>query len=47
VVVPLSDTDFDLTDFELDVDFKDTFVELENMDWSLNEGAMPQQALAK
>ena len=37
VVAPFSDTDVELTDFELDVDFKDTFVELENMDWSFDE----------
>ena len=32
-MAPFSDTDFEFNDFELDVDFKDTFVELENMDW--------------
>jgi len=30
---PFSDTDFELNNFELDVDFKDTFIELDNMDW--------------
>ena len=36
-VEPFSDTDFELNSFELDVDFKDAFIELDNMDWSFDE----------